>query len=168
MPIYEYACLDCRKRVSVCFRTISEASDAAAVCPTCGVVFEHGRWHWKAKPASAQEHVCPACRRVKDDFPAGYVSLEGDFLREHRDELLHLVRNEEKRAKDEHPLERIMDIRQDGDKTVVTWAMYGKNGFMGKLVSLFINCDKMCGPQFEKGLVSLGEVAARTALAPAK
>ena len=91
-----------------------------AVCPTCGVVFEHGRWHWKAKPASAQEHVCPACRRVKDEYPAGYVSLEGDFLREHRDELLHLVRNEEKRAKDEHPLERIMDIRQDGDKTVVT------------------------------------------------
>ena len=91
-----------------------------AVCPTCGVVFEHGRWHWKARPASAQEHLCPACRRVKDEYPAGYVSLEGDFLREHRDELLHLVRNEEKRAKEEHPLERIIDVRQDGDKTVVT------------------------------------------------
>jgi hypothetical protein len=52
------------------------------------------------------------------------------------------------------------------EKTVVTWAMYGKNGFMGKLVSLFINCDKMCGPQFEKGLASLGDVAARSALAP--
>jgi hypothetical protein len=47
-----------------------------------------------------------------------------------------------------------------GEKTVVTWAMYGKNGFMGKLVSLFMDCDKMCGPQFEKGLASLGEVAA--------
>jgi hypothetical protein len=91
-----------------------------AVCPSCGVVFEHGRWHWKPRPASAQDHLCPACRRVKEQYPAGYVSLEGDFLREHRDELLHLVRNEEKRAKDEHPLERIIDIRQDGDKTVVT------------------------------------------------
>jgi hypothetical protein len=91
-----------------------------AVCPSCGVVFEHGRWHWKARPASAQEHLCPACRRTKDQYPAGYVTLEGDFLRERRDELLHLVRNEEKRAKDEHPLERIIDIRQDGDKTVVT------------------------------------------------
>ena len=59
-------------------------------------------------------------------------------------------------------------FKPSGDKTVVTWAMYGKNGFMGKLVSLFINCDKMCGPQFEKGLASLGEVAARTALAPSK
>ena len=44
--------------------------------------------------------------------------------------------------------------------TIVTWAMYGKNGFMGKLVSLFMNCDKMCGPQFEKGLADLGKVAA--------
>jgi putative FmdB family regulatory protein len=36
MPIYEYACRDCRKRVSVFFRTYSEASDEAARCPNCG------------------------------------------------------------------------------------------------------------------------------------
>ena len=47
-----------------------------------------------------------------------------------------------------------------GEKTVVTWAMYGKNGFMGKLVSLFMNCDKMVGPQFEQGLAELGKVVA--------
>jgi putative FmdB family regulatory protein len=35
MPIYEYHCLDCRKRVSVFFRTFGEASDAAALCPRC-------------------------------------------------------------------------------------------------------------------------------------
>jgi putative FmdB family regulatory protein len=35
MPIYEYFCGDCRKRVSVFFRTFSEASDEAARCPTC-------------------------------------------------------------------------------------------------------------------------------------
>src|SRR5213593_608936 len=49
-------------------------------------------------------------------------------------------------------------FKPDGDKTVVTWAMYGKNGFMGKLVSLFMDCDKMCGPQFEQGLADLGKV----------
>lgn len=57
-------------------------------------------------------------------------------------------------------------FKPDGDKTLVTWTMYGKNGFMGKLMSLFIDCDKMCGPQFEKGLASLGEVATATAVAP--
>ena len=35
MPIYEYRCLDCRRRVSVFFRTFSEASDSAARCPRC-------------------------------------------------------------------------------------------------------------------------------------
>ena len=45
-----------------------------------------------------------------------------------------------------------------GDKTVVTWAMYGKNGFLGKAVSIFMDCDKMVGPQFEQGLVDLGKV----------
>lgn len=35
MPIYEYYCYDCAKRVNVFFRTMSEASDAAAACPTC-------------------------------------------------------------------------------------------------------------------------------------
>src|ERR1043166_1500955 len=47
-----------------------------------------------------------------------------------------------------------------GDKTVVTWAMYGKNVFMGKLVSLFMDCEKMVGPQFDQGLADLGKVAA--------
>ena len=51
-------------------------------------------------------------------------------------------------------------FKPEGDKTVVTWSMYGKNNFMGKLVSVFMNCDKMVGPQFERGLADLGTVAA--------
>ena len=35
MPIYEYFCFDCRKRVSVFFRTFSDASDDAVRCPQC-------------------------------------------------------------------------------------------------------------------------------------
>jgi hypothetical protein len=46
-----------------------------------------------------------------------------------------------------------------GEQTIVTWAMYGENGFMDKLIGLFIDCEKMCGPQFEKGLADLGAVA---------
>jgi len=45
-----------------------------------------------------------------------------------------------------------------GDKTLVTWAMYGKNGFLGKMISVFIDCDKMVGPQFEQGLAELDKV----------
>lgn len=47
----------------------------------------------------------------------------------------------------------------EADKTVVTWAMYGPQSFIGKAVSLVMDCEKMCGPQFEKGLISLGKAA---------
>ncbi len=53
-------------------------------------------------------------------------------------------------------------FKPEGDKTVVTWAMYGTNNFMGKLVSLFMDCDKICGPQFEAGLTSLGKAVTAT------
>jgi len=48
-------------------------------------------------------------------------------------------------------------FKPEGEKILVTWAMYGKNGFVGKLVSLFMDCDKMVGPQFEQGLADLGK-----------
>ena len=36
--------------------------------------------------------------------------------------------------------------------------MYGENSFMGKLMSLFMSCEKMCGPEFEKGLADLNKL----------
>ncbi len=36
MPIYEYGCYDCHKRVSIFFRSFSAAQTQPAVCPRCG------------------------------------------------------------------------------------------------------------------------------------
>ena len=36
MPIYEYGCYDCRKRVNVFFRSFSEVETKEATCPRCG------------------------------------------------------------------------------------------------------------------------------------
>ena len=67
------------------------------------------------------------------------------------------------------PMEGVSTVdftfKGEGDKTTVTWAMYGKNNFMGKVVSMFMDCEKMCGPEFEKGLADLEKVVAS---APAK
>ena len=35
MPIYEYGCYDCRKRVNVFFRSFSDVETKEAVCPRC-------------------------------------------------------------------------------------------------------------------------------------
>ena len=47
----------------------------------------------------------------------------------------------------------------EGAQTIVTWTMTGKNNFAGKLFGLMINCDKMIGSQFEKGLSEMKTVA---------
>lgn len=36
MPIYEYRCQDCKRRVSIFWRSFSAAEKAKAVCPRCG------------------------------------------------------------------------------------------------------------------------------------
>ena len=90
------------------------------VCPQCGAVFHEGRWQWLAKPAGAHEETCPACRRIKEDYPAGYVTVGGPFFQQHREELLQLAQNEEARAKAEHPLKRIMKIEDQDDGIQIT------------------------------------------------
>lgn len=90
------------------------------VCPQCKAVYQHGRWQWGPAPAGAEEDLCQACHRINDKYPAGEVTLRGDFLKRHRTEIVHLARNEEKMESGEHPLNRIMDIADSGDQVLIT------------------------------------------------
>lgn len=89
-------------------------------CPECGAIFHRGRWQWGAIPDGAAQHLCPACQRVRDRVPAGQLALSGPFFAEHRDEVMHLVRNTEAKARAEHPLERLMDVKDEHGGTVIT------------------------------------------------
>jgi NMD protein affecting ribosome stability and mRNA decay len=89
-------------------------------CPDCGAVYGGGRWTWGTAPAGAHEARCPACHRIHDRFPAGYVTLKGEFLGGHRDEILQLVRNREATEKAQHPLERVMAIEDTAEGVLVT------------------------------------------------
>ncbi|MCX6119129.1 MAG: SRPBCC family protein [Proteobacteria bacterium] len=42
--------------------------------------------------------------------------------------------------------------------TIVTWSVTGKNSFLGRLASIFINMDQIVGSEFEKGLVKLKSI----------
>ena len=50
-------------------------------------------------------------------------------------------------------------FKPQGNQTMVTWSMTGKNNFLTKAFNLIMNCDKMVGGEFEKGLASLKAVA---------
>lgn len=42
-----------------------------------------------------------------------------------------------------------------GAQTMVTWSFTGHNSFLCRVISLFMNMEKMVGGQFEQGLASL-------------
>jgi hypothetical protein len=51
-----------------------------------------------------------------------------------------------------------------GDATEVSWTMSGANAFIGKVMSLFCNMDKMVGKDFDTGLAALKAQAERHAV----
>ena len=91
-----------------------------SACRQCGAVYHQGRWQWGQKPIGAHEDSCPACRRVNDKFPAGTVTLRGDIVRQHKDQIIGLARNEEAAEKGEHPLNRIISIEATDEGLVIS------------------------------------------------
>lgn len=92
------------------------------VCPECGAVYHEGRWRWLsyAPPADAHRETCQACHRIRDEYPAGWVVLSGNFVAAHREEIVRLVRHQETQEKAEHPLHRIMGIGADNGGLLIT------------------------------------------------
>jgi len=91
-----------------------------ARCRDCGASYRRGRWTWKAAGEGARPVRCPACQRVREGLPAGYISLSGEYQRAHRAEILRRVRRCEADEKHTHPLQRIMTVSGAGGDLVVT------------------------------------------------
>jgi len=86
------------------------------LCPDCKAVYVNGRWTWPTgeNRASSEEHLCPACRRVRDNYPAGELLLSGSYLREHREEILNLINNIMEEEKGRSPLKRVIEVGEEG------------------------------------------------------
>lgn len=50
-------------------------------------------------------------------------------------------------------------LEAEGNSTKVTWNMNGPNLFVMRLMSVFVNMDRMMGKHFEAGLANLKEIA---------
>ncbi len=91
------------------------------VCPQCKVIYREGRWVWNNSGIRGEREVlCPACRRIKDNFPSGLVYLKGKHIESHKEELLNLIKNQEEIEKSEHPLQRIISIEEGNNSLTVT------------------------------------------------
>lgn len=89
------------------------------LCPTCGALFHAGHWQWGDAPADAERVNCPACQRIQERVPAGFLTLSGGFVAAHREEILNLAHNVESREKAAHPLKRIMGCEDQKDGSLL-------------------------------------------------
>jgi NMD protein affecting ribosome stability and mRNA decay len=89
-------------------------------CPQCGATFRKGRWSWSAAAGDSHAALCPACRRINDKFPAGYVTLRGEYLGEHADQVISIAKRCERTEHAEHPLQRIMAIETTPEGVSIT------------------------------------------------
>lgn len=88
-----------------------------AMCKICTAVYHKKRWSLDQGLSQGivggrtKIVICPACRKIRDRFAGGSVTLAGDFFIKHREEILHRIRHEEGRAKAVNPLERIITVK---------------------------------------------------------
>ncbi|MBN1635347.1 MAG: ATP-binding protein [Deltaproteobacteria bacterium] len=89
-------------------------------CPQCQANYWGGRWVWPEKTHSKTTIcLCPACRRKRDDFPAGEVYLSGTYLSRHRTEILNLIRNIIDEGRERTPLKRLITLKRDRDNLCI-------------------------------------------------
>ena len=110
---------DDRRNIDDPYRNAAKPPEPT-VCPSCKASFTEGRWTWEKAPSDANELLCPACQRIQDEFPAGYVTIKGAFFADHKDEIVNLINSHEKKEKAERPLQRIMAIDEKRDGLEVT------------------------------------------------
>jgi hypothetical protein len=82
-----------------------------SVCPKCNLVFHDGVFDWtEGAVPNARKMVCPACKRIDDNYEGGHVVLEGAFLAGHKEDVVNTVKKAEAQEKRQRPLERIMEL----------------------------------------------------------
>lgn len=64
------------------------------------------------------------------------------------------------------PMEGSTEVRfafaPEAGGTRVTWSMEAKKPFLGKVMGLFMDCEKRCADDFDQGLANLAKVVADT------
>ena len=100
-----------------------EGIKGAAYC-ACGAVFRNKRWvHESSSGAIRQEGhdiLCPACRRITDQNPAGIISLSGGFYAAHEAEINNLINHTAQTSAAKNPLGRVIDISKEKDGVTIT------------------------------------------------
>ncbi len=99
----------------------------AAVCTGCQALYQNKRWFFDdqlyrrlAGTDKVKEVICPTCRKIKEQYPEGILTLKGDFFQQHREEIMALVEKEAARIAAKSVQDRLIRIIPGGkDRLVV-------------------------------------------------
>jgi NMD protein affecting ribosome stability and mRNA decay len=73
-------------------------------------MFDEAEFARLSASAGTRTMLCPACRKIRDAYPEGIVTLRWPDLDKHEAEVRGLISNEEARALAVNPLARVMKI----------------------------------------------------------
>jgi len=97
-----------------------------AICQKCNAVYQGKHWQFDGEKAESLQHssqvmwvTCPACTKIEDHYPEGFMTLKGDYLWAHEEEIRNLLRNEAEAVMNTNPLSRIMQIKADNGALVI-------------------------------------------------
>jgi hypothetical protein len=149
------------------FRVERVARIKASPDKVFALINDFNRWgSW-----SPWEKKDPAMQRTFSGAPSGkgavYAWKGNNNVGEGRMEILESVPSTQVTIKLDFikPFEghNVADFKlvPQGDETVVTWSMEGPTPFIGKIMHVFMNMDRMIGTDFEAGLANMQAVAER-------
>jgi len=94
-----------------------------AQCSQCGAVYRHKRWQLPGtvtlSPRERTEMLsvlCPACRKTKDHYANGVVTIHWPEQEATRRTILNLIKHQEEWGRRGNPLERIIALEAKGDR----------------------------------------------------
>ncbi|KAA0258364.1 hypothetical protein FHQ18_04175 [Deferribacter autotrophicus] len=89
-------------------------------CTECDIVYIDKNWKLKADNEFKKNPiVCPACKKIKEEYYEGILYLKGNFVLGRKDEILNLIRNEEKKQRARTALSKIGKIVENAEEIVV-------------------------------------------------
>lgn len=95
-------------------------NSVVTVCTRCGALNTNNEWTWNTLPDKYEQGICPSCKRIEHNEPAGRVVIKGTYFSGHKDEIIQLIENISRSELSAHPLERLMDMRNGTMETEFT------------------------------------------------
>ncbi|MDT8441379.1 MAG: BCAM0308 family protein [Desulfuromonadales bacterium] len=97
-----------------------------SVCQSCHALYRQKRWQLDPQEVKRLETssevywvTCPGCQKAAENYPEGILTLRGDYLWNHEQEIRNILTNETERVTARNPVARIMQVTAVEDALVI-------------------------------------------------